>query len=68
MSDLGSHVDLKTGRPVEVEGSRYEDGEELVWPSAFGVTTGMPCLQAPDTGLVYLPDRNAALFKDSEID
>ena len=27
-----SHVDLKTGRPVENAGARYEDGEELWMP------------------------------------
>ena len=64
-----SHVDLKTGRPVEVEGSRYEDGEELVWPSAFGVHNWHAMSYNPDTGLVYLPTiEMPALFKDSEID
>ncbi len=50
-----SHVDLKTGRPVENAGVRYEDGEELVWPSAVGVHSWHQMSYSPDTGLVYIP-------------
>lgn len=50
-----SHVDLKTGRPVEMPGARYEDGEELVWPSAVGLHSWHAMSYSPDTGLVYIP-------------
>jgi quinohemoprotein ethanol dehydrogenase len=50
-----SHVDLKSGRPIEMPGARYEDGEELVWPSAVGVHSWHAMSYNPDTGLVYVP-------------
>ncbi|MGE3392477.1 MAG: c-type cytochrome, partial [Gammaproteobacteria bacterium] len=50
-----SHVDPATGRPVEVPGSRYEDGEELVWPSPIGVHSWHAMSFNPQTGLAYLP-------------
>ena len=64
-----SHVDLKTGRPVEVPGSRYEDGEELVWPSPFGAHSWHAMSYNPNTGLVYMPTiEMPAVFKDVGID
>jgi len=64
-----SHVDLKTGRPVEIAGSRYEDGEELVWPSPYGVHNWHAMSYNPNTGLVYIPTiEMPALFRDSRID
>ncbi|MGR8948027.1 MAG: PQQ-dependent dehydrogenase, methanol/ethanol family [Gammaproteobacteria bacterium] len=64
-----SHVDLKTGRPVEVAGARYEDGEELVWPSPFGVHSWHAMSYNPMTGLVYIPTiEMPALFKETGID
>ena len=50
-----THVDMKTGRPVEVPGSRYEDGEATVYPSAFGVHNWHAMSFNKDTGLVYIP-------------
>ena len=50
-----SHVDLKTGRPVEIAGARYEDGEETVWPSPFGLHSWHAMSYNPNTGLVYIP-------------
>ncbi len=50
-----SHVDLNTGRPVEIAGARYEDGEELVYPSPFGVHSWHAMSFNPMTGLAYLP-------------
>ena len=32
-----SHIDMETGRPVEIPGARYEDGEAEVWPGPVGV-------------------------------
>ncbi len=48
-------IDLKTGRPVEIKGARYEDGEELVWPGPWGAHNWHAMSYNPDTGLVYIP-------------
>ncbi|MGR8950012.1 MAG: PQQ-dependent dehydrogenase, methanol/ethanol family, partial [Gammaproteobacteria bacterium] len=50
-----SHVDLKSGRPVELPGARYEDGEELVWPSPIGAHNWHAMSYNPETGLTYIP-------------
>ena len=50
-----SHVDLKSGRPIELPGVRYEDGEELVWPSAVGAHSWHAMSYNPDTKLAYVP-------------
>ncbi|MEX2480661.1 MAG: c-type cytochrome, partial [Gammaproteobacteria bacterium] len=64
-----SHVDLKTGRPVEMPGARYEDGEELVWPSPFGAHSWHAMSYNPNTGLVYMPIiEMPAVFRDTGID
>ncbi len=64
-----SHIDMATGRPVEVEGARYEDGEELVWPSPFGVHNWHAMSYNPQTGLAYLPTIELpALFSEEGID
>jgi len=64
-----SHIDLKSGRPVEMAGARYEDGEELVWPSPFGAHSWHAMSYNPNTGLVYIPTiEMPASFKDSGID
>ena len=48
-------IDLKTGRPVEIAGARYENGEATVWPSAVGMHSWHAMSYSPDTGLVYVP-------------
>ncbi|MGB1885365.1 MAG: PQQ-dependent dehydrogenase, methanol/ethanol family, partial [Gammaproteobacteria bacterium] len=64
-----SHIDLKTGRPVEIPGSRYEDGEETVWPSPYGTHSWHAMSYNPDTGLVYIPTiEMPAVFRDTGID
>jgi quinohemoprotein ethanol dehydrogenase len=50
-----SHVDPETGRPVEIEGARYEDGPALVLPSAYGGHNWHPMAYSPKTGLIYIP-------------
>ena len=63
-----THVDLQTGRPVEVPGARYEDGEELVYPSAFGVHNWHAMSFNPGTGLTYIPTIELpTLFTDKGI-
>ncbi len=50
-----THVDTKTGRPVEVPGARYEDKPFLVFPSYLGGHNWHPMSYNPTTGLVYIP-------------
>jgi quinohemoprotein ethanol dehydrogenase len=52
-----THVDMKTGRPVEnKELADYGDGKpKLVFPSAVGAHNWNPMSHSPKTGLVYIP-------------
>ena len=61
-----SHIDLETGRPVEREGIRYEDGEpEHMWPGTFGAHNYQPMSYNPHTGLVYIPHLEAGMIMGS---
>ncbi len=50
-----THVDMETGRPVEVEGARYASSPFVVVPSYLGGHNWHPMSYNPDTGLVYIP-------------
>ncbi|MDH5344642.1 MAG: PQQ-dependent dehydrogenase, methanol/ethanol family [Gammaproteobacteria bacterium] len=50
-----SHVDLETGRPVELEGARYEENYKVIFPSSWGGHNWHPMSFSPLTGLVYVP-------------
>jgi quinohemoprotein ethanol dehydrogenase len=50
-----THVDMETGRPVEVPGARYEDETFLLFPSYLGGHNWHPMSYNPETGLVYIP-------------
>ena len=50
-----THVDKETGRPVEVEGARYEDTQFMIYPSYLGGHNWHPMSYNPQTGLVYIP-------------
>ena len=50
-----THVDLETGRPVEVPGARYEEKPFTVFPSYLGGHNWHPMSYNPSTGLVYIP-------------
>ncbi|MFO0336924.1 MAG: PQQ-dependent dehydrogenase, methanol/ethanol family [Pseudomonadota bacterium] len=64
-----SHVDLATGRPVEVPGARYESGPTLVWPSTIGAHNWHPMSWNRWTGLVYIPTLEMpGLFGDASFD
>ncbi len=65
-----SHVDLETGRPVEVPGQRYEDGGPVrVAPSAWGAHSWHAMSYNPVTGLAYVPAIHFALeYTDVGID
>jgi quinohemoprotein ethanol dehydrogenase len=64
-----SRVDLKTGRPVENPGQRYESGSSLVWPGNFGAHGWQPMSYSPKTKLVYIPLINrSSRYSDAGID
>jgi len=50
-----SHVDLATGRPVELPEGHYDDELRVVLPSPNGGHLWHPMSYSPDTGLVYIP-------------
>ena len=50
-----THVDMITGRPVEVPGARYQDEPFVVIPSYLGGHNWHPMSYSPQTGLVYIP-------------
>ncbi len=50
-----SHIDLKTGRPVETENARLFDGKNVSLPSNAGGHNWNPMSYNPQTGLVYIP-------------
>ncbi|MFN3520834.1 MAG: PQQ-dependent dehydrogenase, methanol/ethanol family [Phenylobacterium sp.] len=48
-------VDMKTGRPIEAPGVRYESKPSLQFPAPFGAHNWHPMAFNPQTGLVYIP-------------
>lgn len=50
-----SHVDMKTGRPVENPQARYGEVPVLISPGAGGGHNWNPMAYSPLTGLVYIP-------------
>ena len=50
-----THVDMETGRPVEVPGARYPEKPALIFPSYLGGHNWHPMSYNPETGLVYIP-------------
>jgi quinohemoprotein ethanol dehydrogenase len=50
-----SAIDMKTGRPIEVKGARYEGGDATIWPSPFGAHSWHAMSYSPKTGLAYIP-------------
>lgn len=59
-------VDMGTGRPVEIKGSRYEDGEALIWPGSGGMHNWQPMSYSPDTRLAYIPVRELPGYYNDE--
>jgi quinohemoprotein ethanol dehydrogenase len=50
-----SHVDLKTGRPVETPDANYARETKLIIPAPYGAHNWQPMSYDPQTGLVYIP-------------
>jgi quinohemoprotein ethanol dehydrogenase len=57
-----SHIDPKTGRPVETGQGDYSDHAKLVFPSWFGGHNWQPMAFNPETGLVYIPTLEAPVI------
>ena len=50
-----THYDPATGRPVEVPGQDYAEGQVAVKPTSGGAHNWQPMAFHPETQLVYLP-------------
>ncbi|NKB37523.1 MAG: PQQ-dependent dehydrogenase, methanol/ethanol family [Gammaproteobacteria bacterium] len=50
-----THVDMKTGRPVETADARYGLTPKFTLPSGMGAHNWHPMSYSPNTGLVYIP-------------
>ena len=52
-----SHVDLKTGRPVEAPGARYDavGKPAVITPTALSAHNWLPMAYSPKSGLVFIP-------------
>jgi quinohemoprotein ethanol dehydrogenase len=50
-----THVDITTGRPVEVAEARYENAPFLLYPSYLGGHNWHPMSYSPQTKLAYIP-------------
>jgi quinohemoprotein ethanol dehydrogenase len=62
-------VDLKTGRPVEVKGARYEDGAAIVAPGPLGAHNWPSMSFNPATGLAYIPTIHQSYsYNDEEVE
>ncbi|MEO0499336.1 MAG: PQQ-dependent dehydrogenase, methanol/ethanol family [Pseudomonadota bacterium] len=48
-------VDMATGRPIEAENARFENGPFLAMPSALGAHNWHPMAYSPAERLVYIP-------------
>ncbi|TRW18269.1 PQQ-dependent dehydrogenase, methanol/ethanol family [Glacieibacterium frigidum] len=58
-------VDLKTGRPIEVEGARFQKAGTMMAPSALGAHNWHPMAYSPQTGLVYLPAQDVPYYYET---
>lgn len=55
-----SGYDLKSGRPIENPGIRYEKKPILLWPGTFGTHNWQPMAYSPKTRLTYIPTIHTA--------
>jgi quinohemoprotein ethanol dehydrogenase len=63
-----SHVDMQTGRPVEVPGADYKDKGTFIRPGPLGGHNWQPMSFSPKTGLVYLPAQdNGRYYEQGKI-
>ncbi|QQN75125.1 PQQ-dependent dehydrogenase, methanol/ethanol family [Croceicoccus sp. YJ47] len=48
-------IDKATGRPIEAENVRYEDGPVTFQPTPVGAHSWLPMAYSPQSGLAYIP-------------
>ena len=66
-STWATHVDMKTGRPVETpEADWPKNGPALISPSPIGAHNWQPMSFSPLTGLVYLPAQHTVGLYDPD--
>ena len=66
-ANWASHVDMKTGRPVEIAGADYKDKGTYIRPGPLGGHNWQAMSFSPKTGLVYLPAQdNGRYFEASK--
>ena len=64
-----SHIDMETGRPVEIPGARYETAPTMITPSPWGAHSWHAMSYSSQTGLAYIPTLHMAVgFSDEGID
>jgi len=64
-----THIDMETGRPVEVAGARYEEGPAIVTPTPLGAHSWHAMSYSPDVGLAFVPTQHVSTtFSDERID
>ncbi|MFO1427774.1 MAG: PQQ-dependent dehydrogenase, methanol/ethanol family [Steroidobacteraceae bacterium] len=63
-------IDLKTGRPLENPGARFEDGQpQVIFPGPVGAHSSQAMSFNPATGLVYIPETElGGIYADPEGD
>jgi quinohemoprotein ethanol dehydrogenase len=61
-----THIDPKSGRPVETPAARYGKTAQRLSPSPIGAHHWPPMAFNPKTGLVYFPGQNTASVFQSE--
>lgn len=60
-----THVDLKTGRPVEVPGADYKDNGTYIRPGPLGGHNWQAMSFSPKTGLVYIPAQDNGRYYEA---
>ena len=50
-----SGIDLKTGRPIDVPGNRFENGRFSMAPGPVGAHSWLPMAYSPQSRLVFIP-------------
>ncbi len=59
-ANWATHVDMKTGRPVETPEANWLDKPSLISPGPLGAHNWQPMSFNPTTGLVYIPMQDVA--------
>jgi alcohol dehydrogenase (cytochrome c)/quinohemoprotein ethanol dehydrogenase len=63
-TNWASHIDIETGRPVEMPDARYDEtGEAIkITPGPDGAHSWHPMSYSPATGLVYIPAQQVPMI------